>query len=72
MDVEFPRTKSTLMLAKSCLCLPWALLLSFNTRFLYIRTSKSGPEAQLFLISTLIVTLLRRVGYIFKVKNNHK
>ena len=38
----------------------------------YIRTSKSGTEAQLFLISTLIMTLLRGVGQLFSVKHDHK
>ena len=34
------------------------------THFFCKRTSTSGPEAQLFLISTLIVTLLREKGNI--------
>ena len=42
------------------------------TLFLIIRTSKSGPEAQLFLISNLIVTLLRGVGHLLYVKNDHE
>ena len=41
--------------------------LTKNTRFV-IRTSKSGPEAQLFLIA--LVTLLCRST--FYVKNDHK
>lgn len=34
----------------------------------YIRTNKSGPEATLFLMSTLIETLLRRKGNVFLFK----
>ena len=37
-----------------------------------IRTSKLGPEAQFFLISKLTVNLLRGVGQLFPVKNDHK
>ena len=39
---------------------------------LYIKPSKSGPEAQMFLIANLIVTFLRGVGQLFSIKNNHK
>ena len=47
-----------------CHCERTSLLLQ---AVLNIRTSKSGPEAQLFLM--LIVTLLRGVGQPFSVKN---
>ena len=42
----------------------------YYTLFLNIRTSKSGPDAQLFLIETLIVTLLRGIGELVSVKND--
>ena len=39
--------------------------------FVYIKPSKSGPEAQLVLIGTLNMTLLREVSG-FSVKNDQK
>ena len=48
-------------------------LFSDRLHAFYIRTSKSGPEAQLFLSTKLIATLLRDVGqFLFCYKQSQK
>ena len=44
-----------------------------ETLFFYIRTSKTGPEAQLLIIATIIsMTLLRGYVTFLNAKNDHK
>ena len=40
--------------------------------FCYIRTSTSGPEAQLFLFTTLNYDLVKGVGPFLPVNNDHR